>query len=266
MAKFRGGRWDNQRGLKGEYFKSRQFNGKERKLERLDPVVQFDFGADSPVPGEIEPEEFGLRWKGSIYAPETGEYEFILETENGAFLWVNDQSHPLIDAGVRSGNDLEFRQTVWLLGGRTYPLRLDFFKTKKAKEKTARVALKWTIPHRESEIIAARYLSPVNSPATLVVQTRFPPDDRSMGYERGTSISQAWSQAVTDAALEAADYVGANVGELSERPPSGPIEPINFASFPIASPAAPCAARWTTNSSGTSSIGSFKRCPIRRRR
>ena len=203
LAKSRGARWDAQRGLKGEYFKSRQFNGKERKLERLDPQVQFDFGADSPVPGEIDPAEFGVRWKGSIYAPETGEYEFILETQNGAVLWVNDQNRP---ADRRRRNPLgqgrggpADRFGCWVAGR----IRCVCISSnpKQAKEKTARIALKWTIPHREPEIISGRYLSPVNSPATLVVQTRFPPDDRSMGYERGTAISQAWDQAVTDAAM-----------------------------------------------------------------
>ena len=49
----------------------------------------------------------------------------------------------------------------------------------------------------------------------LVLQTAFPPDDRSVGYERGTSVSKAWDQATTDAALEVADYAAANLGELA---------------------------------------------------
>ncbi len=43
----------------------------------------------------------------------------------------------------------------------------------------------------------------------------FPPDDRSVGYERGTSISKAWDQATTDAALEAADFVAAHLKDLA---------------------------------------------------
>ena len=46
-------------------------------------------------------------------------------------------------------------------------------------------------------------------------ETPFPPDDRSVGYERGTSISKAWDQATTDAAIEAADYVVAHLKELA---------------------------------------------------
>src|SRR5262249_50986584 len=39
--------------------------------------------------------------------------------------------------------------------------------------------------------------------------------DRSTGWERGTSVSRAWDQAATDAALETADYVAAHLAELS---------------------------------------------------
>ncbi len=231
VTKSRAQKWDDRRGLNGEYFQARQFNPKERKLERLDPTVKFDFGEDSPVPGEIEPAEFAMRWKGSIWAPETGEYEFIVETQNGTQLWVNDQAKPLIDGSVRSGKDVELRESVWLLGGRSYPIRLQVFKSKQAKEKSARIVLKWAIPHRAAEVVADRYLSPLNSPQTLVVQTRFPPDDRSLGYERGTSISQAWDQAVTDAAIEAADYVSANLPEASNVPRTGADRPAKIRAF-----------------------------------
>ena len=36
-----------------------------------------------------------------------------------------------------------------------------------------------------------------------------------MGWERGTTISKAWDQATTDAAIDAAGYVTANIGELA---------------------------------------------------
>ena len=48
----------------------------------------------------------------------------------------------------------------------------------------------------------------------FVLQTPFPPDDRSMGYERGTSISKEWEQATTEAAIEVAGYVAAHFRQL----------------------------------------------------
>lgn len=209
------GTWDQQRGLKAEYFKSRQFRNEQRVVERVDPVVRFDFGEASPVPGQIEPVEFGIRWQGAVLAPETGEYEFVLKTENGARLWVNDTDRPLIDAWVKSGTDTEYRGALRLLGGRVYPLRLEFVKSKAGQEKRASIALWWRLPHRAAELVPERCLSPQRFPELYVVTTPFPPDDRSVGYERGTAISKAWDQATTEAALAAAGYIAEHRRELA---------------------------------------------------
>lgn len=212
-------KWTDERGLKAEYFKKRNMSDKNRELERLDPTVSFDFGEGSPIAGKIEPVEFSMRWNGSILARESGEYEFIVETQNGVRLWVNDMQTPLIDGAVRSGKDVERRESIRLLGGRIYPLRMEFFKSKEAKEKSARIVLKWKPPHREPEVIPARVLSPVGTPGLFVSTIPFPPDDRSVGYERGTSVNEAWEQAVMDSALEVAAYVYGKVNELAGTKP-----------------------------------------------
>src|SRR5205823_814265 len=121
--------WGDQRGLKGEYFAGRRLGGKAT-LDRTDPQVKFDFGTESPAPGKIEPHEFSARWSGSVLAPETGEYEFVVRTDHAARLWINDPNRPLIDAWVKSGNDTEYMATLFLVGGRAYPLRLEFTKAK----------------------------------------------------------------------------------------------------------------------------------------
>lgn len=212
-------------GLKGEYFKSRRFDPKERILERLDPQVRFDFGVVGPDPMKFEADQFSIRWTGSLLAPETGEYELIVRTEHAARLWLNDNKRPLIDAWVKSGKDTEHRASIFLLSGRVYPLRLEFSKAKqgvddsKNKKKKpqvkASISLEWTLPHRAPEAIPQRCLSPVAAPVSFVLATPFPPDDRSVGYERGTTISRAWDQATTDAAIEIADYVADHLAELS---------------------------------------------------
>lgn len=206
------GRWTDERGLRGEYYKNRNIRGRgDRALERVDPVVEFSFGEKSPEEN-IGTEEFAIRWQGSVFAPDTGEYEFIIKTENGARLWVNDTRKALIDVWVRSGNDTEHRGSIHLLGGRVYPLRLEFFKF---KEKTASIALHWKPPQRVAEVIPTRHLTPQRFPETFVLQTPFPPDDRSVGYERGTSISREWDQATTYAAVEVAGYVSANLYDIA---------------------------------------------------
>lgn len=212
-------RWNakvpTERGLKAEYYSKRNTSKQNLALERLDERIEFDFGEGSPLPGKIEPVEFALRWNGAIIAPDSGSYEFIVETQNGVKLYVNDTQTPLIDGAVRSGNDVALSQSITLLGGRIYPIRLEFFKSKEAKEKKAKIALKWRAPNREPETIPARYLTPLGLPSLFVSTVPFPPDDRSMGYERGTAVSEAWEQAVTDAALEVSSYVYTKVNELA---------------------------------------------------
>ncbi|HEY2342139.1 MAG TPA: DUF1592 domain-containing protein, partial [Chthoniobacteraceae bacterium] len=52
-------------------------------------------------------------------------------------------------------------------------------------------------------------------PPTMVVSTAFPPDDRSIGYERGVSVSKEWDEATTEAAIAVAEYVDENLADLT---------------------------------------------------
>jgi hypothetical protein len=216
----------NDRGLRGEYSSGgRRF--RNTAMERVDPAVSFDFGEASPSE-KLDPAGFSIRWTGSITAPETGSYEFVVRTEHAARLWVNNQRQPLIDAWVKSGDDTEYRTTMFLVGGRAYPLKLEFSKAtqgvqnnnnkkKKTKPKPvkASIALAWKLPQQAEEIVPQRFLLPKAVSESFVLQTPFPPDDRSIGYERGTAISKAWDQATTDAAIETAAYVAEHLAELS---------------------------------------------------
>ena len=212
-----------ERGLKAEYFKTSRFNQGDRVAERVDANVDFQFGEGAPLE-KIEPEQFAIRWNGSLLAPETGEYEFVIRSEHVAKLYVNDLRQPLIDASIKSGKEYEKRATIRLLRGRLYPLRVEYSKGKplgvqKKDAPTPKVAssisLKWQPPQRPLEVIPQPYLSPLSSSTVYVIHAPFPPDDRSLGYERGTSISKAWDQATTDGAIEVATYVAANLSQLA---------------------------------------------------
>lgn len=218
LATFRDpGRPDDKRGVTFEIFKGgRRLRG--RAVEsRVEKTVDLDLG-DKPPSGKVKPDEFALRWSGGVFAPDTGDYEFVLETPNGARLWVNDPEVPLIDQWVRSGTGTTHRGSVRLLGGRVYPFRVEVFKAKakeaKNNEKRLALTLKWKRPHRVEEIVPERVLRPGRFRETFVLRTPFPPDDRSMGWVRGTSVSRAWDDATTRAALETAAHVVDRAGAL----------------------------------------------------
>lgn len=189
---------DEQRGLRGEYFHGRRFAPEDLVFTRIDPEIAFDFGVEGPDPERFEPGRFAIRWQGSIVPVESGVHEFIVRTEQAVRLLVNHpdwDGPPLIDAWVKSGHDTEYRGTIHLLAGRPYPLRLEFSKASQGvdnpvheKPRRASIELLWRQPHGVVERVPSRNLIPKHSPATFVVTTPFPPDDRSIGYEDRKSV------------------------------------------------------------------------------
>ena len=218
--------WGKERGLAAEYFKGRRFNNENRVVKRIDSQVRFEFGTEAPVPEITEPHEFSIRWNGALRAPETGEYEIVAQTEHAVRVWVNDNQQPLIDAWVKSGNETEYKSTIFLVAGRIYPLRMEFSKAKQGVDDSkdqkkkppsapASIKLLWRIPNRVPEPIPSRCLSTNSGPEVYVCATPFPPDDRSYGWERGTAVNREWDQATTAGALELTAYLSRRVNDLA---------------------------------------------------
>ena len=219
---------DASRGLTGEYFKTGGFDrDKGLVFERIDPTVAFDFGTSGPEEGRFEPTRFAIRWTGGIVPTETGVHEFVIRTEHAAKLSLNGgrKEPAVIDAAVKSGTDTDYRGSVFLLGGRHYPLVLEFWKANQGVDKhdappatpptPAAIRLLWKPPHGVVETVPARVLLPREAPRVFVLATPFPPDDRSIGYDRGTSVSPEWFEATTAAAIETADHVLRHVDRLA---------------------------------------------------
>ncbi len=212
-------------GLNGQYFKNRDRSAKNRVIERVDSEVKFDFGTVGPAPDQVEPHNYSITWSGSILAPDSGEYELVIQTDHSARMWFNGSKQPIIDGWVKSGNDTEYKRPVTLLGGRAYPIYMEFSKATHgvnddAKKKdvppsSAFVRLMWKRPKGALEPIPTNYLFAQGMSPTYVVETPLPADDRSMGYERGTSVNRAWGDATTTAALEAADSIATRLSAVT---------------------------------------------------
>lgn len=206
------------KGVASERAKNRvKFN-----FDRVDTRIDFHFGAESPEPGKMGTDEFRLRWEGCVLAEETGMYEFAIKSENGFRLWVNDDddADTLIDGWVSAGPEVrEEKKSIFLVGGRAYRFVLEHFKF---QEKTASIELWWKTPHGVKEIIPAQALRTERTRELMIVNTNFPADDRSVGYERGTSISKDWDQAVTNSAIDVAEHVFENLDRLAGTKPGAP--------------------------------------------
>ena len=199
-----------ERGLRGRYFNVEKMNKeKEHVLERIDPAIDFDWGTGVPAE-KINQKGFSIRWAGSLLAPHTGLYQFRVRTHNSALFLLNsfrgdDDKNAFIDAYVNSRNELhEKTGRKFLLGGRGYPLYLRYFTY---QEKVASLRLEWKPPHGVWETIPNEHLMPEVIDTVTVVDAPFPPDDRSLGYERGAGISKEWQEATTYAAVDLVNHL-----------------------------------------------------------
>lgn len=212
-------------GIKGHYTlddRSRAGNNdfQREKFDRIDPRISFFYGENlPPLPEGMNSElkQFNIDWRGSLYAWDTGVYEFTIRTRNGVRLFLNEHDHsavPTIDGWVAPDNEIrEVKGRIFLYGGRRYPLRLEMFKY---KEKLAMIELRWKPPHGAEEIVPNHVLTHHWSPETFVSDIALPADDRSYGYERGTTVSRVWLDAVNEMAFAAADHVITHADELSK--------------------------------------------------
>ena len=207
-----------ERGLRGRYFNVEKMNKeKEHVLERIDPTIDFNWGSGVPA-DKINQTGFSVRWSGSLLAPETGLYQFRVRTHNSALFLLNsfrgdDDKNSFIDAYVSTRNQSHEKSgSKFLLGGRGYPVYLRYFTY---KEKIASLQLEWKPPGGIWEAIPNDYLMPEVLDTVTVVGTKFPPDDRSLGYERGSGVSKEWQRASTYAAVELVNHLITYLGTVS---------------------------------------------------
>ena len=184
--------------------------------QQTDPVIDFDFGDKAPEKGTYAA-QFSIRWSGSVLIPDTGEYEFRVTSPNGVRLYVNapdggNEKDALIDLWVSSAMTRSASAPIFLLGGRSYPLKLEFFKY---KDKTAALRLEWRPPGGAWAVVPRTNLSPKFSSAVSVISVPLPPDDGSIGYERGASVSREWTEAVAKGALQVSAMIGPNLFGLA---------------------------------------------------
>jgi len=184
--------------------------------KQVDPVIDFDFGANAPEKGTYAA-QFSINWLGSVLVPDTGEYEFRVTSLNGVRLYVNppeggNEKNALIDLWVSSGMSRSAHASIFLLGGRSYPIKIEFFKF---KDKTAGLKLEWRPPGGDWTVVPRSHLSPAWSSHVNVVSVPLPPDDGSIGYERGSSVSREWTEAVAKGALQVSAMIGPSVFGLA---------------------------------------------------
>jgi mono/diheme cytochrome c family protein len=210
-------------GLSAVYYTAAQrgrFDPAKAAHRGVDSGVDLEFTPGSPALARAGAAEFSVQWRGSLLVEETGDHEFVVRTPNTVRFWINAEpglvAEASLDVNVSNPTRPDHRVTVRLLAGRRYPIAIDYWALpEKPGAPPPAIALRWKPPHGTERPVPARLLSPAPARPTLVVTTRFPPDDGSHGYERGLSISAEWDEATTRAAFEVAAHVGRRVDRLA---------------------------------------------------
>lgn len=97
-------------GLKGEYFDNEAWSGKG--LEKVDPKINFNWNGAAPMSG-INSSNYSIKWTGFIKAPFTGQYNFVVETNDSVLVVLNNKiilAHNMKTAVAESQN----RNTEWM--------------------------------------------------------------------------------------------------------------------------------------------------------
>ncbi len=129
-------------GLKGDYFKNRDFKG-EPAFSRIDREVNFNWWDRAPAK-DFDDDNFGVRWTGELVPPVTGKYALGAEGLNGFRLYLEDEL--LVKFSSRHQPEKTY-QSLELEAGKPYKIKVEFFE----RIGEAHIKLLWSVPGRDYE-------------------------------------------------------------------------------------------------------------------
>ncbi|MCE7985213.1 MAG: hypothetical protein DYG89_28915 [Caldilinea sp. CFX5] len=159
----------NSGGLLGEYFDNEKFE--QKKLERLDPVIEFHWQQGSPDPA-IEPGTFSVRWTGFVTPLYSETYTFFTRSDDCVRLWIDDK---LLINNWTPHAETENYSTIDLKAGQSYRIKLEYYQG----TGVATIVLLWMSQNQPKEIIPTSQLSVYS---TREVNIDFLPDKLHQSY------------------------------------------------------------------------------------
>jgi len=139
-----------EQGLKGEYFRGRDFTG-EPVMTRVDSRIAFRWDRGAPTDdlaarGELSNEQalagddFSVRWTGQLLPPTSGKYELVVGANDGLRLYIDDRL--IVDGWEQNERVKSHTASVDFEGGRAYRLKLEYFED----IRDAEIRLGWQRP------------------------------------------------------------------------------------------------------------------------
>lgn len=139
-----------QQGLKGEYFRGREFAGAP-VMTRVDSRIAFRWDRGAPTDdlaarGELSSaqalagDDFSVRWTGELLPPTSGKYELVVGANDGVRLYLDDKL--IVDGWEQNERVRSHSVSVDLEAGRAYKIKLEYFED----IRDAEVRLGWRRP------------------------------------------------------------------------------------------------------------------------
>jgi beta-glucosidase len=139
-----------QQGLKGEYFRGRDFAGAPA-MTRVDARIAFRWDRGAPTDdlaarGELSNEQtltgddFSVRWTGQLLPPTSGRYELVVSANDGVRLSLDGKV--LVNGWETNERVRSHSVSVDLQAGRAYEIKLEYFEN----VRDAEVRLGWQRP------------------------------------------------------------------------------------------------------------------------
>jgi len=164
---------------------------------RVDPGINFQWGAAAPGVVGIGNDNFSVRWTGTVTAPTTEAYTFYPKGDDGVRLWINNV---LVSNGWVDQGPTEYPSTaVNMTAGQAVPIRMEYYEHGGG----ATAELRWSSPSIAKAIIPDTYLAPpsntlppfVTSPPTVPLTVNLVPPTCYEG-----TFSAAWGLDALDRA------------------------------------------------------------------
>lgn len=139
-----------EQGLKGEYFRGRDFAGSP-VMTRVDSRIAFRWDRGAPTDdlaarGELSNaqalagDDFSVRWTGQLLPPTTGKYELVVGANDGVRLYIDDRL--IVDGWELNERVKSHSASVDLKAGQVYRIKLEYFED----IRDAEIRLGWRRP------------------------------------------------------------------------------------------------------------------------
>ena len=139
-----------QQGLKGEYFRNRDFAGAP-VMTRVDSRIAFRWDRGAPTDdlvarGELSNDRslagdnFSVRWTGELLPPASGTYELVVGANDGVRLFLDGKE--ILNGWQSSDRVRSHSVNVDLQAGRAYPIKIEYFEDLRDAE----IRLGWKRP------------------------------------------------------------------------------------------------------------------------